>query len=504
MKTGPKPETWDECLNKFIKKHENKYDYSESQFIDNNTKIKIICPIHGEFWQTPKNHKNSGCRKCSFLNRKSDLKYTTEILLKKFKDEVNIYDITDYSKYEYNGMHKKSLFICKKHNIEYKQTSGNHLRNHLGCEDCLKEKMSLLNSDSQNDFIDKANKIHDFKYDYSLVSYKGSHEKVEIICPKHGKFQQLAYGHLQGKGCNKCISISNPELEIIEFLNENEITNISHNNREIINPYEIDIFLPDYNIGIEYNGLRWHSIRKDNIKNKNEIKNQHLKKTELCNNKNIQLFHIFENEWLNPIKKDIWKSMILNKINKTPNKIFARKCEIKELSIKEAKEFFENNHLQGYRNAKIKIGLFYDNILVSAMLFGTQSNNIKKYDYELVRFANKKYFNVIGGASKLLTYFRRNFKGTIISYANRRWSNGNLYNKLGFTFKHISHPNYFYWKNRNILYSRNIFQKQRIKYYYEKGLKEIYFYNENLTELENMLNNDYNCIFDSGNMIFIM
>jgi hypothetical protein len=122
----------------------------------------------------------------------------------------------------------------------------------------------------------------------------------------------------------------------------------------------------------------------------------------------------------------------------------------------------------------------------------------KKYEWEMIRFCNKKYITVVGGASKLLKYFERQYKPkSIISYADKRYSNGNLYNKLGFTFSHNSNPNYWYFKNGTFnLYSRIIFQKHKLK-----NLLELF--DKNKSETQNMIDNNYLIIFDCGNMVFI-
>ena len=120
----------------------------------------------------------------------------------------------------------------------------------------------------------------------------------------------------------------------------------------------------------------------------------------MCNSNGIQLFHICEDDWI--YKQNIIKSMILNKLGKSSNKIYARKTEVKEvIDNKLVREFLDNNHIQGFVGSKIKLGLFYKDELVSLMTFSKRTF-MKNEDYELVRFCNKLNTNVIGGASKLL------------------------------------------------------------------------------------------------------
>jgi hypothetical protein len=304
------------------------------------------------------------------------------------------------------------------------------------------------------------------------------------------------------KRCTHCYPINKSlvESELYNFLfnfNQNIITT----DRQTIRPFEIDILIPLYKIGIEYNGLTYHSYGKssqwsklDNYEVEN--KNYHLNKTKLCEEQNIQLLHIFENEWLNPTKQNIWKSIIKSKLNLNET-IGARKCEIKEISSSVSKSFLDQNHLQGSINSSIRIGLFYQDELVSLLTFSKSRFN-KNYDWEITRYCNKLNTNVMGGFSKLLKYFRKNYEGSIITYADKRYSDGNLYRQNGFIELKDSLPNYFYFKARNTktLFSRVQFQKHKLK-------DKLEIFDETLTESENMFNNGYRRIWDCGNKVFI-
>jgi hypothetical protein len=219
-----------------------------------------------------------------------------------------------------------------------------------------------------------------------------------------------------------------------------------------------------------------------------------LNKTISCELNGIQLLHIFENEWNDSIKQDIWKSIISTKLNKN-KRIYARNTTVKEISSKDSISFLNNNHLQGGTGAKYHIGLFHNEELISVATFGKSRFN-KNYEFELIRFANKKYTSVIGGFSKLLKYFERNYNpDNLITYADRRISNGNLYEKSGFKFLRNVEPNYFYTNDFKTLHSRNKFQKHKLKNLLED-------FNLELTEHENMLNNNYYRIYDCGNKVY--
>ena len=478
-------------LDEFIRKaklvHGDKYDYSKVEYINNTTDIIIVCPIHGEFKQTPQTHlkKNGyGCKKCSFIGRGNNRKLTNDLFIKKAVDKHQ-------NKYGYNHSIEgnKVKINCPIHGV-FIQDTHNHLSG-KGCKKCSIEK----NMESQKlklpTFIEKSNDIHNFKYDYSLTNYNNLKEKVKIICPKHGEFTQIAYNHLIGFGCNLCSNknISSCEIELKNFIDSLGVV-CDSKNKTIIKPLELDIFIPSHNLAIEYNGLYWHS--EEYLSN-----NYHLNKTELCYINNVRLIHIFEDEWLN--KKDIVKSRIKNILGFTKNKIYGRKCTIKEVSSKESKVFLDDNHIQGGVNAKIKLGLYYGDKLVSLMTFGSLRKNLnqKKEDgvYELLRFCNKLDTTVIGGADKLLKHFIKTYSPKqIISYADRRWSIGELYKKLNFEFVKNSKPNYFYV----------IKNKRENRFNHRKDILVKKGYDKNKSEHEIMLNKGIYRIYDCGNIKYIL
>jgi hypothetical protein len=334
--------------------------------------------------------------------------------------------------------------------------------------------------------------------DLNLIEISGS--TLKFICDKNHNYDininilrnRIIYKTTLCTICNPISSYTNSghEIQIQNFI-LGSLNNIKTNDRNIIKPYELDIYLPDLNLAFEYNGVYWHNeINKE--------KNYHLNKTELCEQQGIQLIHIYEDDWL--YKQDIVKSMILNKLGKIPNKIFARKCEIKEITDnKSVKSFLDENHIQGFIGSKIKIGLFYDNELVSLMTFGDRrvamgkkSTNIG--EFELLRFCNKLNTNVVGGASKLFKYFIKTYNPTeITTYADRSFSQGKLYDTLGFKFVSKTEPNYYYVvdgiRKHRFNYRKDILVKQG--------------FDPNKTEHQIMLERKISRIYDSGNLKFL-
>jgi hypothetical protein len=477
-----KTSTTDEFINKSKSSHYNRYNYSMVEYIDSKTKVKIICPEHGIFEQLPINHmKGQGCPKCGKLKFKQ--KSTNNKFIEKSKNKHG--DKYDYSLVEYVDIKTKVKIICPEHGV-FEQLPSKHLYGN-GCLKCSINKRKNSLSKTISEFILDSKLAHGDKYDYSLVDYINSQTKVKIICPEHGIFEQLPYDHISNHGCVMCTSsVSGTEKEINNFLIENGIKTIT-SSTSIIKPNQLDIFIPSHNIAIEYNGLYWHNELKID-------KNYHLRKTELCESKGIKLIHIFEDEWLD--KKEIVKSRLKNIFGLTETRIYARKCTIQEVNSKVSHKFLNENHIQGKINSKINIGLFLNGELVSLMSFTKPRLGIGRfYDgYELSRFCNKINTVVIGGADKLLKFFIRKYTPKeIVSYADRRWSQGNLYEKLKFEVTSTNKPTYWYIKNKKRFHRFN-FRKEILK---KQG-----FDTTNKTEHEIMLERGIYRIYDCGTIVY--
>ena len=193
--------TTEKIVEKFTFVHGHKYDYSKVDYMGCKINVCIICPKHGEFWQTPSNHlKDRGCPKCGVENRSEKNTLTKEEFVKKARSKHG--DKYDYSKVDYVGAHTKVCIICSEHG-EFWQIPYSHLTR-SGCPKCGNEKIRENKFSTKEVFIKKAIEVHSDKYDYSKVNYVGAQSKVCIICPKHGGFWQVSSQHLSGQGCPKC------------------------------------------------------------------------------------------------------------------------------------------------------------------------------------------------------------------------------------------------------------------------------------------------------------
>lgn len=292
--------TTQEFIEKAKQIHGDKYDYSKVQYINNSTKVTIICPIHGEFQQLPKDHigKKSNCPICGAISRiDNQQKSTTTQFVEKAKKVHN--SKYNYFKTQYINARTKVIITCPIHG-DFVQTPNNHL-NGQGCPQCALEQQIKTQSMSQQEFLDRANSIHNNKYDYSKTQYINIREKIIITCPKHGDFIQLSGNHLNGCGCPKC-SNSKGEEFITQFL---ESKNILYNSQYIIpidkniNPSGeayIDFYLPKLNIAIEYNGIQHYKyipyFHKGGIIDFKKQQSRDIYVKKYCEQKGIKLLQI--------------------------------------------------------------------------------------------------------------------------------------------------------------------------------------------------------------------
>lgn len=262
-----------------------------------------------------------------------------------------------------------------------------------------------------------------------------------------------------------------------DFFKSINAKNKLENDRSLISPLELDIVIPDIKLAIEFDGAYWHS-------EKFHDRSYHLKKTEECEKIGYTLFHIFETD-----NMDIWKSMIDNKLGLS-TKVYARECEVHEISAIDAYNFLSDNHLQGGIFAKKNYGLFYKGELLEVITFSRPRYN-PKYDWELIRLCTKRGFCIVGGASRLFHLFiKENSPKSIISYANRRFSQGNVYERLGFNFMRNTAPNYF-WVRGTEIKSRVQCQRHKLGNYPKE-----------MTEANIMHSYGYWKLYDCGNMVF--
>lgn len=250
---------------------------------------------------------------------------------------------------------------------------------------------------------------------------------------------------------------------------------------------ELDIYLPEYKLAIECNGTYWHSELNG------RGRSFHLEKTKLCIENGIHLIHIWEHQWF--FKKELIMSRIKSLL-KLNNTIYARKCRVFSISSKDAISFLQDNHIQGSCSSSIRLGLFLNDQLVSVMTFG-KSRFSKGITYELLRFCNIINYNVVGGGSKLFSNFVKTYlPSQVISYSDKSFNRGLLYQTLGFKYSHSSPPSYHYTKNYSVVENRIRFQKHKLS-------SILPIFDQDKSEWDNMQDNGYDRIWDCGNDVWI-
>lgn len=319
----------------------------------------------------------------------------------------------------------------------------------------LCRKDSILAKSIDNPNLPWKNK--DLLEKYILDNFKDSKPTLQELSSKIGKSITLI-----GQAINKFnlqdyikYSFGKTETEIFDYIRNFYEGKVIQNTSLPLIKKEIDIYIPDLNLGVEFNGSYWHSeLFKE--------PNYHQEKSLLANSKGISLMHIFEYEWNE--KQEILKALIKSKLGLFEKIIPARKCEIKELKNKEYQDFCNKNHLQGEAGARVKIGLFFKNELVQIISFGSPRFSTE-YEWEIIRECSKLNYCILGGKEKLWSYFIKKYSPiSVISYCDFSKFGGDSYIKLGFEKVRLNKPGFVWWDQQlNVTFWRNPYKNQEYK-----------------------------------------
>ena len=531
--------TTEEFLEKSKTLHNDKYDYSKTVYTSIKDSVSIICKLHGEFSQKAEKHlAGRGCIECGKLKQKSTCKrrygaenpFSSDAIKLKIKTTMNNkyggiglhspvirhkVEKTNLKKYGYKNVFADVRVQQKSNNTKFTKYNDKNYNNSkktqetvfnrygVNCVFNIKSIRQIAHKQCRDDIINSifhGNRLSGMvspKFTESEYINVSSQYKFECNTCKTLFFDTLDDGRIPR--CPKCFPISTksqPEYEIISFLKLHTNCEIFHGARNILSDgKELDIYIPDKKLAIEFNGLYWHS---ELTGNKNKW--YHLNKTLECEKLGIRLIHIFEDEWIN--NHDIVKSRILNAIGKSET-IYARECIVGVVDNKTAATFLSENHTQGKDTSSIRIGLYLHGTLVSIMTFGKLrvcmgTKSTIKNTYELYRFCGLKTYSVIGGASKLFKYFIKTYcPESVISYSDRRMGTGTVYETLNFKEVAKTSPNYWYLTaDHNKRHHRFGFAKHKLN-------KKLLVFDVNLSEWENMRNNGYDRIWDCGHLKYV-
>lgn len=464
-----------------------------STYTNAKTSIKLVCHKGHVRNIIPSNlisrHNGIICRECDGLSLPG--KKTTDI----FREELKVLYPTITLESEYTGAHNKVTLKCECGNTwEAIPTNLLNRESDATCSVCNpRTAANKLNIEEVNDRLH----VH---YPYLTVTeYRTSSKHSTLLDSRCGKYSEALTGNLIRGLPYKCphcephlIATSAMEQNIIRFIKENYDGWLIESDKVMINPKHLDIVLPDLGVAIEFNGGYYHG--EDKVDS-----NYHLNKTKGVEEYDYKLIHITEEEWIH--KRKIVESRLLNILGRSL-KIWARKTSVKEIPF--PKDFLETNHIQGSGPpTSINYGLFIKEELIAVMTFNKPRfiKSIDKeivVDYELVRYCCKLKHTVVGGASKLLSTFRKNYPNkTIMSYSDKRWSIGSLYLTLGFMLDHTSLPGYRWYKGTHSL-SRYDCQKSKLSLLLPK------VYKEGMTEVEAMHLAGYYRVYDCGQDIWIL
>lgn len=394
-----------------------------------------------------------------------------------------------YGNENFNNIEKHKISCMEKYGTEFynqteerkKEISSTHYTKdpiRKEQQDEMRKEMSILRNENRILMYDddKILEISKHKTPHQMAEMMGYSNSSCVI----QRLRKITDNYKKSR------SSSSDELELYNFIcsivGED---NVMRNDRTLIGK-ELDIVVPSYKIAIEFNGCYWHSdVHKD--------KNYHLDKTNLCKSNGYSLIHVGEDLW--NLKKDIIKNKIKHLLGKTNERVYARKCKIRQVTSSDARQFIDKNHIQGYSNASFKYGLYHGDVLVSIMTFGKPRMGIGNTDceYELVRYASS--VSVVGGASKLFKRFIKDVNPkSILSYSLNDWNSGSLYDILGFEYSHDTPPNFWYIEcNTLVRHHRYKFAKYKLL---EQG------YDQTKTGFEIMNELPYHRVYDTGSKVF--
>lgn len=458
----PKLVTPVEYLARANQVHGGKYRYIESTLCSANKPATVLCKLHGKFQQKLANHlQGAGCPKCA--GRGVDW-------VERFKSVHG--DQYDYQRVCYVDYKSPVEILCTVHG-SFLQTPDNHYRGQ-GCPKC---KGGLIRSHKQmvmSEFVRRANIVHDGRYVYPTEQFDNVlRSLVKIQCPEHGVFTQTPVNHLAGKtGCSRCSNQkSSQEFQIASFLSK--FTQVQSRNRQLIKPKELDIYVPEKKIAIEYCGMYWHSHFTPEDEKQDRLKHHH--KYLECKTQGVRLLTIYESEWFE--RQYAVRRLLRNAVGASRGKLMARKCTIKTPAVGEARAFFERYHPQGGGGAGEHYGLYWKGKLVACMRFTLGANDrgiAKERVWTLTRYATR--ITVTGGASRLFKVFVVDKQPTEVkSFSDNRYFDGAMYNHLGFTVAEELPPDYQVWSLKLGLRSKAHYQRraiqQRLK---DHGLNEVF------------------------------
>lgn len=468
--------TIQEVIAKFPEEVQKRYDFSNATYSGALTPITgVRCQIHGEFQQYAaqlRKNGGAGCPACGIKVRTASRTMTTEEFIRRSL-EVHRGRYA-YHNVRYVNANTHVVVTCAEHG-GFRITPNKHMIRGQGCPECAKHSRGRRTSGAnvgalaaatrkahhREDFPNKARAVHGDKYDYSRAIYEGAKQKVEIVCKSHGAFWQTPNHHLgNSQGCPQCGHLlSKAEDEIAKWLSI--FTPVIQRDRSVISPRELDIYMPQRNLAVEYCGMYWHSHHDAEDETKNRMR--HFAKYTQAQNAGVRLITIYESEWKE--RRPQIMRLLRNAVGKSKGKLMARKCDLRKVLRDDAVQFFEKYHPQGGSGAGEHYGLFWKDELVACMRFAFGVNDrgsaASQASWTLARYATR--VSVSGAASRLFKAFVNEHNPTEVkSFSDNRYFSGGMYERLGFVKEADVSPDYQVWSPKIGLRPKSHYQRRQL------------------------------------------
>jgi len=455
---GPAKQRW----GLFVQTYSGPFDLSRAEYTGMNHPVTFGCPVHGWRKMAAKYvMANKGCVMCyrEGLARKPRL--TLKKTLARFVECHG--DTYDYSRTEYKGQSTPVEIICPRHGSFFQKPEYHWTGS--GCPKCYENgQRGASQRDTLDGFYQKVEKLFPKKFSV-FGPYLNSQTRLVVLCKEHGAAVHTKPNYLLNgyNPCPQCNHMkSSAEESIAAYLER--FTTVVRRDRTLIGPKEIDIYLPEQNLAVEYCGMYWHSHadREDERKNKR----RHAEKRRLCEEKGVRLITLYETEWLE--RPETVKRMLRNAVGHSRGKLMARKCQMAKPTSQEARAFYEKYHPQGGSGYGDHYGLYYKGKLVACMRFTFGGNDrghgAKERQWTLSRYATR--LPVAGAASRLFKAFvKEQQPPEVKSFSDNRWFGGGMYAQLGFVLEDAVPSDYQVWSPKLGLrpkphYQRRLLQKR--------------------------------------------
>lgn len=479
--------TLDKVVEGFPQHVQDRYDFRNATYKGALTPITgIVCYKHGPFQQYAAQLRKdgAGCPQCGEERRVQSRRLDPQEFIR--RAEAKHPGRFDYSKTAYVNMKKKVTVTCGDHG-DFQISPIKLVHEGQGCPACgalargyqkdmaacRVKTASSKRARSKIEYIERARGVHGDLYNYNLDGLQGMGGHIEIECANHGWVKVHAGHHIYNShGCPRCGQKSAPEDAVAAYLSQ--FTTIVQRDRTLIAPKEIDIYLPEHNLAVEFCGMYWHSHGDRDDERKNKLR--HATKHRLCAERGVRLITLYETEWAE--RQETVKRMLRNAVGKTRGKLMARKCQLGRPTVQEARVFYEKYHPQGGAGSGQHYGLYHKGKLVACMRFSYGNNDrgvgAKQRQWTLGRYATR--LPVAGAAGRLFKAFVKDCNPpSVKSFSDNRWFSGGMYEQLGFELEAEVVPDYQVWSPKTGLRPKPHYQRRllpaRLK---EHGVDELF------------------------------